>query len=629
LKKSKYFKGDYTPDQTDKLWSLAYITFDLKEQKWAETIAYLSRPDEGEWAEHTIVIEQRLGEEYPPHVIIKTPAKILSRHFNEEGTGWTDSPWKTILSGNEVPLIHALFRTDNWFHLYGISKKEFNPGYLCVYSFDKNEVYKKYADIAIADFIGAAIYSPDRIFYFYDRGGKVYYRSITISGLIELSAEIVGPVGLSKIAPHNGMGKEGFRLVYKYTKGQQGFFQALFTPNSSNQLVQYYPAQVLPFNVTWLDLVPRQPFSTGTERRQGIADAFSRNSAAPAYIMNYLWESYFFFPLQVSKQLERSRQYAKALDYFRLVYKYSLPVGERKIFYGLQQEENLSESYERPVAWLSDPLNPHHIAATRKQAYSRYTLLALTRLCLQAADAEFVRDTAESLASARAWYTQALELLQSPEFQQGQVNWGLLFTVPQNPVVDILAFYAEVSLYKLHTGRNIAGDEREAPLLEHEIADNTALQGFGDYRQVIVPASSVQRPTAYRFAVLLERAKQLAGMAQQMEAAFLSALEKLDAERLQLLNVKNELQMAKATIRLQDLRVKEARDGVNLAEFQKTKSTILENHYSHLLNSGLLYIEQEGLDKMTETGVFSTIANFAGAIAGIIAAPVTGGASLA
>ena len=67
---------------------------------------------------------------------------------------------------------------------------------------------------------------------------------------------------------------------------------------------------------------------------------------------------------------------------------------------------------------MLDPLNPHRIASTRRYAYTRFTLLTLVRCLLGFADAEFTRETGESVAKARVLYTTALELLDLPELKQ-------------------------------------------------------------------------------------------------------------------------------------------------------------------------------------------------------------------
>jgi hypothetical protein len=607
---------------------LAYTVFETEENKWSSEAKILF--DLGH--DNTIVVEQRLDDTEPLHFVVqRASGDIFSRRLNEEGIDWEEADWKKI-EISHVKWIHALVKSMGKSRLL-YTRTNFRPAIVSFTISDLDKTPQSLTYVYIGEGITFGVFqeSDDRMWRFGEDGyGRRTYNSLEIpaTGNFIVGASLDMPVGMTKVAVHGGVSvvmvqsgnnplglTKGFRLSYANTSGQKGQFQAIFAKKDNNTLELRSPQRLCPVDVSYFNLGPGTLVES---RRQKIEAAFSANADAPAEVIQYLWEAYYFLPVYIAQQLKRSHAYAQALDYFRLIYDYGLPVAERKIFYGLQQEENLPESFERPAAWLSDPLNPHHIAATRKQAYYRYTLLALTRLCLQAADAEFVRDTAESLASARAWYAQALELLQSPELQQGQANWGLLFTVPQNPVADMLAFYAEVSLYKLHTGRNIAGDEREAPLLEQEMANNAALQGFDGYRQTILPASGVQRPTAYRFVVLLERAKQLAGMAQQIEAAFLSALEKLDAERMQLLNAKNELQTAKATVRLQDLRVKEARDGVKMAEMQNARSKFQWQHFQALLNEDLIDLERKYLRLIKPNALEGLLGDFSSNTGGLL-----------
>src|SRR6185312_15936500 len=84
----------------------------------------------------------------------------------------------------------------------------------------------------------------------------------------------------------------------------------------------------------------------------------------------------------------------------------------RKIWYGLRSEQQLSAAaYERADDWLNDPLNPHAIAATRRDTYTRFTLQSIARCLLEYGDSEFTVDSSESLPRARALYTSALDLL--------------------------------------------------------------------------------------------------------------------------------------------------------------------------------------------------------------------------
>ena len=96
------------------------------------------------------------------------------------------------------------------------------------------------------------------------------------------------------------------------------------------------------------------------------------------------------------------------------------PPNQRNIYYGLELDAKLPEVpvYQQADGWLLDPLNPHLIAATRRYAYTRFTIMSLVRCLLDFADSEFTQETGESLAQARTLYLTALDLLNLPELQQ-------------------------------------------------------------------------------------------------------------------------------------------------------------------------------------------------------------------
>ena len=121
--------------------------------------------------------------------------------------------------------------------------------------------------------------------------------------------------------------------------------------------------------------------------------------------------------MQLALQLQQRGQYLAALDWFRTVYDYGRPESERKIYHGLTLEEELSQTIKRAADWLADPLAPHALGATRANAYTRFTVLSIVRCLLAFADAEFTRDTAESVARARGLYDAAVQLLDSEGLQ--------------------------------------------------------------------------------------------------------------------------------------------------------------------------------------------------------------------
>jgi len=297
-------------------------------------------------------------------------------------------------------------------------------------------------------------------------------------------------------------------------------------------------------------------------------------------------EIFYFVPMALALQLQRSGEYTAALDWFQTVYAYNLPRAQRKIYPGLKQEVNGTPVLSRTEHWLRDFLNPHDLAevrSSRSNPYTRFTLMSLARCFLEFADAEFTNDTGDSLARARSLYLSARNLLAEPDFDQIQPENENETLLP-NPVLSALRKRIENQLAKLHQGRNISGMKRE---IEIPTPPKTivGLPTVGTGGQLVIPGSRPrQKPTPYRFSVLMERAKQLVGIAQQIEAAYLAALEKRDAENYNLKKAGFDLQLAEAGNKLQELRELEAINGEALAARQRSRATKQKDTYRKWLN---------------------------------------------
>jgi Tc toxin complex TcA C-terminal TcB-binding domain len=324
--------------------------------------------------------------------------------------------------------------------------------------------------------------------------------------------------------------------------------------------------------------------------RQAISVKLMGTFANPHHAPpSYLKEVFYFVPLLCALQLQRSGEYLAALDWFQTVYAYHLPPGRltadklppgtlpagkplpdrRQIYYGLTLDEQITTQFQRPTNWPREGLNPHDIVRDRANALTRFVVISLVRCFEQFADAEFTRDTDESVARARALYQTALDLLGLAYPATGATAapaspFGL------DPVVEALRLHADSNLRKLRLGRNIAGLERQ---VSPELAAGTAI--------------APRQPTPYRYAALIARAKEFTQNAAQMEAALLAALEKHDAESYNLLKAIQDVELASETVRLQDLRVVEAVNGIRLAALQEGRARFQFFYFVDLLQEGV------------------------------------------
>ncbi|WP_405598138.1 neuraminidase-like domain-containing protein [Streptomyces sp. NBC_00081] len=214
---------------------------------------------------------------------------------------------------------------------------------------------------------------------------------------------------------------------------------------------------------------------------------------------------------------------------------------------------------------------------------------------------------------------------------------SVAFCVPPNPVLAALRLHADVNLHKIRTCRNIAGMKRALDPYAAPTDTVSGLPTIGMGGQLVTPGTNGVRPTLYRYGVLVQRAKELVASAQQIESAMLSALEKRDAEAYSMLRARQDLELAQAGVQLENLRVRQANDGVTLASLQQARARIQADHYQELLDEGLLELESIALAQMQEAvSYLGTAADFsfaaaavqgAAAVAGAVAGGIVGSAA--
>ena len=317
------------------------------------------------------------------------------------------------------------------------------------------------------------------------------------------------------------------------------------------------------------------PSAAATHRT--LNDLLGSPSATPSIDVQ---EVLYFAPLAVALQLHRWGSYAEALDWFRLVYDDSAMPADRRVYWGLRQEQNTAPSLSRPQGWLRD-LNPHVLAEFHGgNPYTRFTIMAIARCLLDFADAEFTRDMPDSLARARSLFLTAHDLLAADELTQPQASSR--GPLPENPVLTFLKLRTNNQLRKLREGRNIAGMQRP----EDDQSAAPAGPVFDDAGVPVLPGRGPLRPTGHRYAVLVERARRLVALAGQVEAAYLSAMERQDAETYRALEAGQHLALAQQGMQLQQQRLTEAADSQQLASRRQRRVQILQTTYGDWLEAG-------------------------------------------
>lgn len=343
------------------------------------------------------------------------------------------------------------------------------------------------------------------------------------------------------------------------------------------------------------------------------------NNMAPA-VPTELWmkerlvgmshhEQTFFVWVAVGVMLERTRRYSVALDWYRKVYDVSKPQGDRATAPLLQEEK----ANHRPPYITNDDrwiLNrdPHTNARRTtvgqdgktlflfRYPYTRFILSRISHCLVSWADVEFAMNTDGSRARALSLYIEANQILESPELDNPVPSESHEAILP-NPDITALREHASSSLQKLRRGLTHLGTPAAPDLTPGSDG-----------------VSGLVRPTPYRYRVLIDRARHVITMTQNLEAQYLSALERHETEMEKLRREAGTAQIGVETVSLRRLQLDEAADGVTLAKSQKQRTQIQRDQYSKLLAAGETANERAQMQAIRDTATAKQVANFADTI---------------
>lgn len=155
----------------------------------------------------------------------------------------------------------------------------------------------------------------------------------------------------------------------------------------------------------------------------------------------YFEEYYFYIPLVVADFFNLNRFFKDADLWLQLLYNPFLPIDERIIYQGLKNGRDSGYNYRISIAWQLDPFNPFAIASTRLGALLRHTIHRYVEDLLDWADAEFSRDTSESINRARELFEIAQDILQKKD-------------IPQDVCGDAWRYLVD-EIYETHTSTEI------------------------------------------------------------------------------------------------------------------------------------------------------------------------------
>ena len=227
-------------------------------------------------------------------------------------------------------------------------------------------------------------------------------------------------------------------------------------------------------------------------------------------------EWYFWLPLAAAGALSEAGHYQEAVAWLHPVF---FPFGgafanapgggiPRLVWFGFDGPRDSGYAYRVSADWLRDPFSPFLIAATRAGAYVRHAVYQYVETLLAWADAEFTRDTSESVSRARELYELALSVLGGGDLP-AEDECARLWRDVESRLLDASNDLDEVKAFrfffeKLRRGRKTrAGDLRD--LLDAILAPDSFEDRMVEVRELTESVLARSLPNKTLAALMQER----------------------------------------------------------------------------------------------------------------------------
>ncbi len=336
-----------------------------------------------------------------------------------------------------------------------------------------------------------------------------------------------------------------------------------------------------------------------------VADRLSKNQK---FEEARRWFHYIFDPTDVSRE-EAPAKFWKIKPFFEEAQRWAGPAETleemmRRLATGAQDVEN------QVSAWRDDPFNPHLIARLRPVTYMKTTVIKYIENLIAWADSLFLRYTRESINEAIQLYILAAELLgKRPvripateridldysevethldsfsnflvNLENGQPvdlatarsstrrgpmppNWVFYFCIPDND--KLLGFWDTIAdrLFKIRHCMNIEGVAQPLALFDPPIDPALLVRARAAGLDLATALSGILdiRAPHYRFSYMIQKAQEFCSEVRGFGGALLAALEKKDAEELNLLRSRHEIAMMKLIRFVKDQQLEEAEEAL-------------------------------------------------------------------
>lgn len=307
-------------------------------------------------------------------------------------------------------------------------------------------------------------------------------------------------------------------------------------------------------------------------------------------------------------------------------------LGLTKVFSNYEREQLSALIAE----WRNTPFNPHLIARHRLSAYQKFVVMKYLDNLIAWADQLFRQDTFETINEATQLYILADDLLggrpedvppltstpkmtyrelrargidefsnaivevesclicNRPYIKESELpgpspttpalrNLALnafFFTIPRNERLDSYWDTVKDRLFKIRNSMNIDGVKRTLALFEPPIDPALLVRATAAGLDLGSVLAQLNSPLPnYRFSIWMQKATELTNELKSFGAALLAALEKKDAESLQLLRQGHEIRMLGLVRKVRERQVSEAEANITALELSRAMAEERRDYY--------------------------------------------------
>ncbi|MFT7307322.1 MAG: hypothetical protein ACI9P7_002595, partial [Candidatus Azotimanducaceae bacterium] len=274
--------------------------------------------------------------------------------------------------------------------------------------------------------------------------------------------------------------------------------------------------------------------------------------------------------------------------------------------------------------YTDDPFDPHAIAGLRLGAYEKAIVMKYIDNLLDWGDQLFAQDSWESIVQAMMLYVMAQDLLGKKQTQTQLTHSPKLINLSDlldkkidladpfhvedtryflvAPNTNFAGYWdrAEDRLFKIRHCMNIKGIVRQLALFQPPIDPRQLIRAMAAGGDITSGASLLAAPVPhYRFSTMIQQAKSVTNTLIQLGSALLSALEKKDAEQLNLLRSAHEKAILSLTTRVKEKQIDDARTNLDSLTASLEGAELRQKHYTNLAAQKLIKEETSSLNLMT------------------------------